>query len=88
MKPTIESGDIIIRRASNGWIIFVESEHEPAHFITFLYEIPDTEFGEQECFMNLLGAEFPGQFQSKHRGGIRMELRTKGREAEERKEND
>jgi|TARA_Y100000294_G_scaffold157561_1_gene159242 hypothetical protein len=82
MKPTIESGDIIIRRASNGWIVFAESEHDQ-FWRTFLYEIPETEFGEQECFMNLMGAEFPGQFQSKHRGGIKMELRTKGREAEE-----
>jgi len=83
MKPSIESGDIVIRRVSNGWIVFVESEHEPDHFITLLYEIPDTEFGEQECFMNLLGAEFPEQFQSKYRGGVRMELRTNGRENED-----
>lgn len=82
MKPTIESGDIIIRRASNGWIVFAESVDELNHFITFLYEIPETEFGEQECFMNLLGAEFPEQFQSKYRGGIYMELRTNGRENE------
>ena len=83
MKPNIEDTDIIIRRVSNGWIVFSASEHEADHFMTTVYEERETEWGEHEALINLFHEHFPGYTQSKKQGGIKLEVREKGYAYEE-----
>ena len=78
MKPNIEDTDIIIRRASNGWIAFTGSEYEADHFIVTVHEEGETEWGEHEALIDLFHEHFPGYTQSKKHGGIKLEVREKG----------
>ena len=85
MKPEIEDTDIIIGQAANGWIVFsasgdrgIGSEYEEDHFIATVYEEDEAEWGEHEALIRLFHDHFPGDIQSKNRGGIRLEVRVKG----------
>jgi len=80
MKPEIEDTDIIIRRAANGWIVFTGSEYEEGHFMTTVYAdiTVQTEWGDHEALIHLFREHFSGCTQSKHRGGIKLEVREKG----------
>ena len=78
MKPNIEDTDIIIRRVSNGWIVFAGSEYEEGCFATTVYEDDETEWGEQEALMHLFREHFDAYTQSKKQGGIKLEVREKG----------
>ena len=80
MKPEIEDTDIIIRRAANGWIVFSSSEYDEDHFMTSVYEDTETEWGEQEALMHLFREHFSMYTQSKNQGGIKLEVREKGKE--------
>ena len=83
MKPEIEDTDIIIRRAANGWIVFTGSEYEEGHFMTTVYEESETEWGDHEALIHLFREHFSGCTQSKHMGGIKLEVREKGYADEE-----
>ena len=85
MKPKIEDTDIIIRQAANGWIVFsasgdrgIGSVYEEDHFVATLYEESYGEWGEHEALIHLFREHFFGYTQSKHRGGIKLEVRVKG----------
>ena len=78
MKPEIEDTDIIIRRATNGWIVFSGSEYDEGHFIATVYEEGETERGEPEALIHLFREHFSGYTQSKNRGGIKLEVQEKG----------
>ena len=82
MKPNIEVTDIIIRRASNGWIVFTGSEYDD-HFITIVYEGGETEWGVHKALIDLFRENFCAFTQSKKRGGIKLEVREKGYDSEE-----
>ena len=76
MIPKLEEGDIIIRRASNGWLVLSSSDVETDHFITTVYEDPEYQFGEDEehrSLINLFKDQFDGYIQSKKHGGIKIE---------------
>jgi hypothetical protein len=85
MKPNIEDTDIIIRRVSNGWIVFSGSEYEADYFITTVHEEGETEWGEHEALIGLFQGHFNDYTQSKKRGGIKLEVREKGYSDEEDK---
>ena len=87
MKPEIEDTDIIIRRATNGWIVFSGSEHEADYFMTTVYEDGDA-WGEQEALIHLFREHFSYYVQSKKQGGIKLEVREKGYMFEEDEEED
>jgi hypothetical protein len=78
MKPKIEDTDTIIRRVSNGWVVFSGSEYEVDHFITTVYEDGNTEWGEHEALICLLRDHFFEFSQSKNRGGMKLEVSTDG----------
>jgi len=83
MKPNIEDTDIIIRRVSNGWIVFSGSEFVEEHFITTVYEESETELGVHHALINLFREHFDGYTQAKKRGGIKLEIQEKGYAFEE-----
>jgi len=87
MKPQLnfEEGDIVIRRVSNGWIVFsnLEDWYEADHFMASVYEEGKTEWGEQKALISLLREHFSDLVQSKKRGGIKLEVREKGYSDEE-----
>ena len=78
MKPIIEGGDIIIRRATNGWVAFSGSEYESDHFIMLVYEDDESEWGVHKALIGLFREHFDGYTQSKKRGGIKLEVRENG----------
>jgi len=84
MKQKIEDGDIVIRKATNGWVvikrkIWPEDEEEEEEEETILvYEDADTEWGQQEAFARLLRENFFELVQSKKRGGITLQIADKG----------
>jgi hypothetical protein len=88
MKPNIEDTDIIIRRVSNGWIVFSGSEYEEDHFIVTVHEEGETEWGEHEALIGLFREHFDGYTQSKKMGGIKLEVREKGYAFEEDEEDE
>jgi len=84
MKQTIEDGDIVIRKVTNGWVvikrgIWPEDEDEETIFV---YEDDDTEWGQQEAFARLLRENFFELVQSKKRGGITLQIAEKGYDEE------
>ena len=84
MKPNIEDTDIIIRRVSNGWIVFSGSECEDDHFIATVHEGGgDWEWCDHEVLIGLFREHFDAYTQSKKRGGIKLEVREKGYALEE-----
>ncbi len=86
MKPNIEVTDIIIRRASNGWIVFTGSEYDD-HFIATVYEEDETEWGEHKALLDLFREHFCAFTQSKKNGGIKLEVREKGYDFEDDDDN-
>ena len=80
MKTEFTDGDIIIRKATNGWVvikrnIWPEDESEETILV---YEDDDTEWGQQEAFARLLRDNFFELVQSKKRGGITLQIAEKG----------
>ena len=78
MKPNVEDTDIIIRRVSNGWLVFSGSEFEADHFLVTVYEDAETEWGEHEALISLFREHFVTLTQSKKHGGIKLEVRKLG----------
>jgi hypothetical protein len=88
MKSNIETTDVIIRRISNGWIVFSGSEYEADHFMTTVHEDDETEWGECEALIGLFREHFDAYTQSKKHGGIKLEVREQGYAFEEDEEED
>ena len=88
MKPNVEDTDIIIRRVSNGWVVFSGSEYEADHFIATVHEEGETEWGEYEALVGLFREHFEDYTQSKNRAGIKLEVREKGYAFEEDEEDE
>ena len=88
MKPNIEDSDIIIRRVSNGWIVFSGSEYEADHFIVTVHEEGETEWGKHEALIGLFREHFDAYTQSKKHGGIKLEVREQGYAFEEEEEDE
>ena len=66
-----EYGDIIIRRAANGWIVITDSETQTEEIQVLVYEDKeDLEFSES--LFNLLTDQFECYMQSKRSPGIKM----------------
>ena len=64
-------GDIIIRRAANGWMVIIDSEHQTDETQVFIYEDRENlEFSES--LFNLLTDQFECYMQSKRSPGIKM----------------
>ncbi len=78
MKPEIEEDDVLIRRATNGWIVQKVSACEPGHFITLVYEDDDSSWGEAKAFMRMIKETFSSEVQSKKRGGVSLEVKEHG----------
>jgi hypothetical protein len=80
MKRTIEDGDIVIRKATNGWVVIKRNiwPEEEAEETILVYEDDDTEWGQQEAFARLLRENFFELVQSKKRGGITLQIAEKG----------
>ena len=88
MKPDIEDTDIIIRRATNGWIVFLGSEYAEGHFMATVHEEDETEWGEHEALIGLFREHFDAYTQSKKHGGIKLEVREQGYAFEEEEEDE
>lgn len=78
MKPEFTEGDILIRRATNGWIVFNYSYDAPDGIQTLLYEETGMAFDEAEAFIRLIRENFFELVQSKKRGGITLQIAEQG----------
>jgi len=80
MKPEFTEGDILIRRATNGWVVIKRNiwPEDEAEETILVYEDDGTEWGEQEAFARLLRENFFVLVQSKKRGGITLQVAEKG----------
>jgi hypothetical protein len=65
MKLKIEDDDVIIRRATNGWIAYKVSLFEPEHLVTLVYEDDGLPMGEAEAFARMVREVFSDMVQSK-----------------------
>ena len=74
MKPEILDTDIVIRRASNGWIVFTGSEYEPDYFIMSVYEDEETDMGECQSLKGLIQENFSMYMLTKGHGGININI--------------
>ena len=78
MKPEIKEDDILITRATNGWIVQKPSVFEPEHLVTLVYEDDGSSMGEAKAFMRMLREVFPDMIQSKKRGGVSLDVKEHG----------
>ena len=78
MKLEIEDDDVVIRRATNGWIAYKVSLFEPEHLVTLVYEDDGSPMGEAEAFARMIREVFPDMVQSKKRGGVSLEVKECG----------
>jgi hypothetical protein len=78
MKLKIEDDDVVIRRATNGWIAYKISLFEPEHFVTLVYEDDGSPTGEAKAFERMIREVFPDMVQSKKRGGVSLEVKEHG----------
>lgn len=76
LKP--EDDDIVIRRATNGWIAHKASVFEPEHWVTLVYEDDGSPMGEAKAFMRMIREVFPDMVQSKKRGGVSLDVKEHG----------
>lgn len=78
MKPEIKEDDVLITRATNGWIVQKLSVFEPEHLVTLVYEDDGSHMGEVKAFMRMIREVFPDMVQSKKKGGVSLEVREYG----------
>lgn len=78
MKPEFTEGDILIRRATNGWIVFNHSYDAPDGIQILLYEESGMAFDEAEAFIRMIRENFYDLIQSKKQGGVKLEVAQKG----------
>ena len=80
-------GDIVIKRAMNGWIATTGSEYDDEITVTSVYEDPEYgEYAESNSLLYLIREQFDSYVQTKKRGGIKLEVREKGYSYEEDEE--
>jgi len=82
MSKTVEirKGDVLIRRVRNGWEVLTPNENDSEYIDTWVY---DDTAGIHEALQQLLWDHFSGYYQSKHMGGLVVDVREMGKEAEE-----
>jgi len=78
VKSDLKNGELIIKRVSNGWVVYSGSGYEADHTRITVYEEGEGERGEHEALVQLIQENFIHLIQSKKRGGIKMEVRKKG----------
>jgi hypothetical protein len=83
MKPNYKSGDILIRRVKNGWVLVTSSDVEDTETEIFVYEDGESAGWMAESLFKLLSEQFECYLQSKHSPGIKMEFSRLTREEEE-----
>jgi len=83
MLPDYKSGDVLIKRVKNGWLVVTASETEENQTQIFVYEDGKYSGWMSESLFNLLSEQFDGYLQSKHASGIKMEFSRYTREEEE-----
>ena len=76
LKP--EDDDVVIRRATNGWIAHKASVFEPQHWVTLVYEDDGSSMGEAKAFIRMITEVFPDMVQSKKRGGVSLDVKENG----------
>ena len=90
MEVDVKEGDIIFRRATNGWIVerpiecYVEDHNHATENImeTIVVEELEQAMPDAESLSRALWEAFGSYYQSKHQGGIVVEYKSKGREDE------
>jgi hypothetical protein len=90
MKTDVKEGDIIFRRAANGWIVerpiecYVEDHNHTAESLmeTIVIEESEQAMPDAESLSRALWEAFGTYYQSKYHGGIVIEYKDKGRECE------
>ena len=78
MKTKIKDDDVVIRRATNGWVVQRLSVFEPEHLVTLVYEDDGSHMGEAKAFARMLREVFPDMVQSKKRGGLSLDVKEYG----------
>ena len=96
MIHRMELGDVLIRRARNGWVVIsavdetIDGEAQAVVLDTFVYaddEHSHSEVASAHALLSAIREHFDGQFRSKHRGGILALVREQGRETDDHEPN-
>jgi len=72
-----------IERAQNGWVVIEPSEYDEDCDVITVYEDGPGEFGAEEALAHLIRESFCGWVQQKRRGGVKVQVREQGWEADE-----
>lgn len=70
MKPIYEAGDILIRRAANGWIAIAESVYDDGAETSVYSDSDNPECGDSDALVELLTDQFSCYLRSKRTGGM------------------
>ena len=87
MKTEYGSGDILIKRVTNGWIVvsgndqILESNND--NTVCYVYKDPDSDSAIAESLYELLCDQFSCYIQSKRQPGLKIEYSTLTKEQEE-----
>lgn len=81
MKIDFKSGDLVIRRAQNGFVVYsmgVDSEYD-----LYVYEFEDHPLKsdsviQADAVLKLLADHFESCLRNKHRGGLSIEVKESG----------
>ncbi|MAG27670.1 hypothetical protein CMI47_19235 [Candidatus Pacearchaeota archaeon] len=76
----LREGDVLIRHVRNGWEVLTPNEVDPEYIDTWVY---DDTVGIHKALQQLLWDHLSAWFQSKHHGGLVVDVSDKGREEEE-----
>lgn len=89
MTNRMEPGDVLLRRARNGWVVIsavdesLDGEAQTITLDTSVYaddEHPGSEVGAAHALLSAIRDHFDPHFRSKYRGGIVALVREHGRD--------
>ena len=83
LKPEFHSGDILIKRVSNGWLVAQGSAIQEDEIQIFVYEDKENPNYVAESLYNLICEQFECYMQSKRTPGIKISFSHKTKEQEE-----
>lgn len=81
-KVDLDCGDILIKRAQNGWIAiegsYCEDDSSKIYLSTVVFEDENKECGDSASLNELFKTMFEVYFRQKYKGGIETSIKEKG----------
>ena len=81
-KVDLECGDILIKRAQNGWIAiecsYYDDEPDKTYLSSMVFEDENKSCGDSHSLNELFKSMFEIYFRQKYKGGIETSIKEKG----------